>query len=83
MLRTATLILSLSLQTILMRGKYVGSHERIPVSWTNTNNSEQNNPQNDIVVKSEKHEDLINNFKKIFDNLYKFKMMLNSKKMCI
>jgi hypothetical protein len=34
----------------------------------------------DIVVKSEKHGDLLNDFKKTFDNLHKFKMMLNPKK---
>jgi hypothetical protein len=34
----------------------------------------------DIVVKSEKHRDLLNNLKETFDNLRKSKMMLNSKK---
>jgi hypothetical protein len=34
----------------------------------------------DIVVKSEKHGDLLNDLKKTFDNLHKFKMMLNPKK---
>jgi hypothetical protein len=34
----------------------------------------------DIVVKSEKHGDLLDDLKETFDNLRKFKMMLNSKK---
>jgi hypothetical protein len=34
----------------------------------------------DIVVKSEKRGDLLDNLKETFDNLRKFKMMLNSKK---
>jgi hypothetical protein len=34
----------------------------------------------DIVVKSEKHGDLLDDLKETFDNLCKFKMMLNSKK---
>jgi hypothetical protein len=34
----------------------------------------------DIVVKSEKCGDLLNNLKETFDNLCKFKMMLNPKK---
>jgi hypothetical protein len=34
----------------------------------------------DIVVKSEKREDLLNDLKETFDNLRKFKMMLNTKK---
>jgi hypothetical protein len=33
----------------------------------------------DIVVKSEKHENLLNDLKETFDNLCKFKMMLNPK----
>jgi hypothetical protein len=33
-----------------------------------------------IVVKSEKHEDLLDDLKESFDNLCKFKMMLNPKK---
>jgi hypothetical protein len=33
----------------------------------------------DIVVKSEKHEDLLDDLKETFDNLRKFKMMLNPK----
>jgi hypothetical protein len=36
----------------------------------------------DIVVKSKKHGDLLDDLKETFDNLRKFKMMLNSKK-CI
>jgi hypothetical protein len=35
---------------------------------------------NDIVVKSEKHGDLLDDLKETFDNLRKFKMMLNPKK---
>jgi hypothetical protein len=34
----------------------------------------------DIVVKSEKHRDLLDNLKESFDNLRKFKMMFNPKK---
>jgi hypothetical protein len=34
----------------------------------------------DIVVKSEKHGDLLDDLKETFDNLRKFKMMLNTKK---
>jgi hypothetical protein len=34
----------------------------------------------DVVVKSKKHGDLLNNLKETFDNLYKYKMMLNPKK---
>jgi hypothetical protein len=34
----------------------------------------------DIVVKSKKNVDLLSDLKKTFDNLYKYKMMLNSKK---
>jgi hypothetical protein len=34
----------------------------------------------DIVVKSEKHEDLLDDLQETFDNLRKFKMMLNPKK---
>jgi hypothetical protein len=34
----------------------------------------------DIVVKSEKHRDLLDDLKETFDNLCKFKMMLNPKK---
>jgi hypothetical protein len=34
----------------------------------------------DIVAKSKKHVDLLSDLKKIFDNLYKYKIMLNSKK---
>jgi hypothetical protein len=36
----------------------------------------------DIVVKSEKHEDLLDDLEETFDNLRKFNMMLNPKK-CI
>jgi hypothetical protein len=36
----------------------------------------------DIVVKSEKHEDLLDNLEETFNNLRKFNMMLNPKK-CI
>jgi hypothetical protein len=35
---------------------------------------------NDIVVKSEKYGDLLDDLKETFDNLCKFKMMLNPKK---
>jgi hypothetical protein len=59
------------------------SLQRIPVSWTNTNNSEQNKPENDIVVKSKMRWDQINNFKETFDNLRKFKIMFNPKKCVI
>jgi hypothetical protein len=34
----------------------------------------------DIVVKSKKQEDLLDDLKETFDNLRKYKMMLNSKK---
>jgi hypothetical protein len=34
----------------------------------------------DIVVKSEKRGDLLDDLKETFDNLYKYKMMLNHKK---
>jgi hypothetical protein len=34
----------------------------------------------DVVVKSKKHEDLLDDLKETFDNLRKYKMMLNSKK---
>jgi hypothetical protein len=34
----------------------------------------------DIVVKSEKRGDLLDDLKETFDNLHKYKMMLNSKK---
>jgi hypothetical protein len=34
----------------------------------------------DIVVKSEKGRDLIDDLKETFDNLHKYKMMLNPKK---
>jgi hypothetical protein len=34
----------------------------------------------DVVVKSKKHEDLLDDLKETFNNLYKYKMMLNSKK---
>jgi hypothetical protein len=34
----------------------------------------------DILVKSEKHGDLLNDLKETFNNLRKFKMMLNPKK---
>jgi hypothetical protein len=34
----------------------------------------------DIVVKSKKHEDLLDDFKETFDNLLKYKMMLNTNK---
>jgi hypothetical protein len=34
----------------------------------------------DIVVKSKKQEDLLDDLKEIFNNLYKYKMMLNPKK---
>jgi hypothetical protein len=34
----------------------------------------------DVVVKSKKRGDLLNNLKETFDNLYKYKMMLNPKK---
>jgi hypothetical protein len=34
----------------------------------------------DIVVKSKKHEDLLDDFKETFDNLLKYKMMLNNNK---
>jgi hypothetical protein len=37
----------------------------------------------DIVVKSEKQGDLLDDFKETFDNLRKYKMMLNLKKMCV
>jgi hypothetical protein len=37
----------------------------------------------DIVVKSEKHGDLFDDLQETFDNLRKFKMMLNPKKVCI
>jgi hypothetical protein len=37
----------------------------------------------DIVVKSEKRGDLLDDLKETFDNLCKFKMMLNPKKVCI
>jgi hypothetical protein len=37
---------------------------------------------NDIVVKSKKQEDLLNDLKETFDNLHKLKMILNPKK-CI
>jgi hypothetical protein len=59
------------------------SLQRIPVSWTNTNNSKQNKLENDIVVKSEMRWDQINNFKETFNNLRKFKIMLNPKKCVI
>jgi hypothetical protein len=36
----------------------------------------------DIVVKSKKHEDLLDDLKETFDNLCKFKMLFNPKKMC-
>jgi hypothetical protein len=35
---------------------------------------------NDVVVKSKKHGDLLNDLKETFDNLRKYKMMLNPKK---
>jgi hypothetical protein len=34
----------------------------------------------DVVVKSEKHGDLLDDLKETFDNLCKYKMMLNTKK---
>jgi hypothetical protein len=34
----------------------------------------------DVVVKSKKHGDLVNDLKETSDNLCKYKMMLNSKK---
>jgi hypothetical protein len=34
----------------------------------------------DVVVKSKKHEDLLDDLKETFDNLRKYKMMLNPKK---
>jgi hypothetical protein len=34
----------------------------------------------DIVVKSKKHRDLLDDLKKTFDNLHKYKTMLNPKK---
>jgi hypothetical protein len=37
----------------------------------------------DIVVKSEKHGDLLDDLKETFDNLRKSKMMLNPKKVCV
>jgi hypothetical protein len=37
----------------------------------------------DIVVKSKKHGDLLNDLKETFDNLCKYKMMLNPKKMYV
>jgi hypothetical protein len=37
----------------------------------------------DIVVKSKKHGDLLDNLKETFDNLSKYKMMLNPKKICV
>jgi hypothetical protein len=35
---------------------------------------------NDVVVKSKKHWDLLDDIKETFNNLRKYKMMLNSKK---
>jgi hypothetical protein len=37
----------------------------------------------DIVVKSEKRGDLLDDLKETFDNLHKYKMMRNPKKMCL
>jgi hypothetical protein len=37
----------------------------------------------DIVVKSKKRGDLLDDLKETFDNLRKYKMMLNPKKMCV
>jgi hypothetical protein len=37
----------------------------------------------DIVVKSKKHGDLLDDLKETFNNLRKYKMMLNPKKMCV
>jgi hypothetical protein len=36
----------------------------------------------DVVVKSKKRKDLLDGFKETFDNLHKYKMMLNPKNMC-
>jgi hypothetical protein len=36
----------------------------------------------DIVVKSKKYGDLLDNLKEIFDNLRKYKMMFNPKNVC-
>jgi hypothetical protein len=36
----------------------------------------------DVVVKSKKRDDLLDDLKEIFDNLCKYKMMLSPKKMC-
>jgi hypothetical protein len=36
----------------------------------------------DVVVKSKKRGDLLDDLKETFDNLRKYKMMLNSKNMC-
>jgi hypothetical protein len=37
----------------------------------------------DVVVKSKKRGDLLNNLKETFDNLRKYKMMLNPKNVCL
>jgi hypothetical protein len=37
----------------------------------------------DIVAKLKRYGDLLDDFKETFHNLYKYKMMLNSKKMCV
>jgi hypothetical protein len=37
----------------------------------------------DVVVKSKKHEDLLDDLKETFDNLRKYKMMLNPKNVCL
>jgi hypothetical protein len=37
----------------------------------------------DIVVKSKKYGDLLDDLKETFDNLHKYKMMLNPKNMCL
>jgi hypothetical protein len=36
----------------------------------------------DVVVKSKKHGNLLDDLKETFDNLYKYKMMLNPKNVC-
>jgi ATP-dependent phosphoenolpyruvate carboxykinase len=37
----------------------------------------------DVVVKSKKRVDLFDDLKETFDNLYKYKMMINPKNMCL
>jgi hypothetical protein len=37
----------------------------------------------DVVVKSKKRGEMLDDLKETFDNLYKYKMMLNPKKMCV